>query len=134
MKSTMLCVASSIMLAFLFLTVTCFQVLQMKGPASVCQPGIPGRILPSSGTFFACVQNLGDNEPTWLRGPCVISKSPVMHSGDRTRLLLNSLAESDLDGDMYEVVQYGPLLDLKPQEPAAPSCDSVHAQKAEHSK
>ncbi|KAI6110431.1 RNA dependent RNA polymerase-domain-containing protein [Pisolithus croceorrhizus] len=85
-------------------------------------------------------------EPTWLSGPCTISRSPVMHPGDvqcveaigrpptnclfanlrnvvvfpaqGTRSLPNSLAGGDLDGDIYEVVQYRPLLNLRPQEPA----------------
>lgn len=99
------------------------------------------------GKIFACVQDSGDSEPTWLSGPCIISRSPVMHPGDvqcveaigrppanclfaelrnvvvfpaqGTWSLPNSLAGGDLDGDMYEVVQYGPRLDLRPHEPAA---------------
>ncbi|KAI6116669.1 RNA dependent RNA polymerase-domain-containing protein, partial [Pisolithus croceorrhizus] len=99
------------------------------------------------GKIFVCIQKSGDSEPTWLSGPCTISRSPVMHPGDvqcveaigrpptnslfaklknvvvfpaqGTRSLPNSLAGGDLDGDMYEVVQYRQLLNLRPHEPAA---------------
>lgn len=117
-----------------------------EGPAYVNMGYEDVYCLPE-GKIFACIQKSGDMEPTWIRGPCVIYRSPVIHPGDvqcveaigkapqnclfgtlknvvvfpaqGTRSLPNSLAGGDLDGDMYEVVQYGPLLDLKPQVPAA---------------
>ncbi|KAI6030048.1 RNA dependent RNA polymerase-domain-containing protein [Pisolithus marmoratus] len=117
-----------------------------EGPAYV-NMGYGNVYCLPEGKIFACAQNPGDKEPTWLKGPCVIYRSPVIHPGDvqcveaigepprnclfaklknvvvfpaqGTRSLPNSLAGGDLDGDTYEVVQYGPLLDLKPQEPAA---------------
>ncbi|KAI6013233.1 RNA dependent RNA polymerase-domain-containing protein [Pisolithus marmoratus] len=117
-----------------------------EGPAHV-KRGLPNVYCLPQGKIFACIQNPGDNEPTWLRGPCVIFRNPVMHPGDvqfveaigepprnclfaklknvvvfpaqGTRSLPNSLAGGDLDGDTYAVVQYGPLLDLRPQKPGA---------------
>ena len=34
----------------------------------------------------ACVQKPGNNEPIWLHGPCIVSRSPVIHPGDGTFL------------------------------------------------
>ncbi|KAI6106628.1 RNA dependent RNA polymerase-domain-containing protein [Pisolithus croceorrhizus] len=116
-----------------------------EGPAYVNMEDKSVYCLPE-GKIFACIQNSHDEKPTWIKGPCVVYRSPVIHPGDvqrveaigmppenclfgtlrnvvvfpaqGTRSLPNSLAGGDLDGDTYEVVQYGPLLDLKPQEPA----------------
>ncbi|KAI6023039.1 hypothetical protein PISMIDRAFT_595629 [Pisolithus microcarpus 441] len=117
-----------------------------EGPAYV-NMGYGNFYCLPEGKIFACIQNSHDEEPTWIRGSCVVYRSPVIHPGDvqcveaigkppgnclfgtlrnvvvfptqGTRSLPNSLAGGDLDGDMYEVVQYGPLLDLEPQDPAA---------------
>jgi len=35
----------------------------------------------------ACVQKPGDNWPIWLKGPCIVSRSPVIHPGDGMSLL-----------------------------------------------
>ncbi|KAG1724765.1 RNA dependent RNA polymerase-domain-containing protein [Suillus paluster] len=93
------------------------------------------------GKIYACVQKPGDNEPIWLHGPCMVSRSPVIHPGDvqqayaigkpptdklclfahlknvvvfsstGTTCLANSLGGGDLDGDLYEIIQH-PLLIL----------------------
>ncbi|KAG2366052.1 RNA dependent RNA polymerase-domain-containing protein [Suillus spraguei] len=34
------------------------------------------------GKIYACVHKPGDSEPIWLHGPCMISRSPVIHPGD----------------------------------------------------
>ncbi|KAI6030049.1 RNA dependent RNA polymerase-domain-containing protein [Pisolithus marmoratus] len=96
-----------------------------EGPAHV-KRGLPNVYCLPQGKIFACIQNPGDNEPTWLRGPCVVFRNPVMHPGDvqlveaigepprnclfaklknvvvfpaqGTRSLPNSLAGGDLDG------------------------------------
>ncbi|KAI6002488.1 RNA dependent RNA polymerase-domain-containing protein [Pisolithus orientalis] len=116
-----------------------------EGPAFVAVGYNNIYCLPE-GKIFACIQNPGDKEPTWISGACLVYRSPVVHPGDvqrveaigkppknclfaklknvvvfpaqGTRSLPNSLAGGDLDGDMYEVVQYEPFLDLKPHEPA----------------
>ncbi|KAI5993225.1 RNA dependent RNA polymerase-domain-containing protein [Pisolithus albus] len=117
-----------------------------EGPAYV-KMGFEDVYCLPEGKIFACIQNSRDEEPTWIRGPCIIYRSPVIHPGDVQRVeaigkpprnclfgtlrnvvvfpaqgsrsLPNSLAGGDLDGDTYEVVQYWPLLGLQPQEPAA---------------
>ncbi|KAG1792180.1 RNA dependent RNA polymerase-domain-containing protein [Suillus plorans] len=92
------------------------------------------------GKIYACVHKPGDSEPTWLHGPCMISRSPVIHPGDVQQsyaigkppsdklclfghlknvvvfastgatCLPNSLGGGDLDGDLYEIIQYPPLI------------------------
>ncbi|KAG0701519.1 RNA dependent RNA polymerase-domain-containing protein [Suillus ampliporus] len=92
------------------------------------------------GKIYACVQKPGDNEPIWLHGPCMVSRSPVIHPGDvqqsyaigkppsdklclfahlknvvvfsstGTTCLANSLGGGDLDGDLYEIIQHPPLI------------------------
>ncbi|KAH7883307.1 RNA dependent RNA polymerase-domain-containing protein [Phlebopus sp. FC_14] len=101
------------------------------------------------GKIFACVQKPEDKEPQYLQGMCLISRSPVIHPGDvqrvyaigkppegqlclfshlknvvvfpsvGTKSLANSLAGGDLDGDLYDVVQYPPLLVPEHHDPAA---------------
>jgi hypothetical protein len=43
-------------------------------------------ISDSSPSLFtclsACVHKPGDSEPIWLHGPCMVSRSPVIHPGD----------------------------------------------------
>ncbi|KAG6331650.1 hypothetical protein ID866_7441 [Astraeus odoratus] len=93
--------------------------------------------------------NPGDKEPNWIKGMCLVSRSPVIHPGDiqrvyaigkppedqiclfghlrnvvvfssiGTRSLPNSLGGGDLDGDQYEVIQYGPFLVPEHHDPAS---------------
>lgn len=37
-------------------------------------------------TCIVCIQNVGDAEPTYLEGTCMISRSPVVHPGDGSLL------------------------------------------------
>ncbi|KAI5995827.1 RNA dependent RNA polymerase-domain-containing protein [Pisolithus orientalis] len=119
-----------------------------EGPAYVNRGYKNVYCLPQ-GKIFACIQNPGDEEPTWIKGMCLISRSPVIHPGDVQRVyaigkppedqmcvfaklknvvvfaargtqsLPNSLGGGDLDGDLYEVMQYGPLLVPEHHNPAA---------------
>ncbi|KAI6013327.1 RNA dependent RNA polymerase-domain-containing protein [Pisolithus microcarpus] len=118
-----------------------------EGPAYV-NKGYKNVYCLPQGKIFACIQNPGDEEPTWIKGMCLISRSPVIHPGDVQRVyaigkppedqmcvfaklknvvvfaargtqsLPNSLAGGDLDGDMYEVMQYEPLLVPEHHNPA----------------
>ncbi|KAG6332429.1 hypothetical protein ID866_6657 [Astraeus odoratus] len=128
-----------------------------KGYENVyCLP--PGRIfgentqtIYTASTYApipACIQNSSDEEPKWIRGMCIVSRSPVVHPGDvqrayaigkppadklclfshlrnvvvfpsqGARSLPNSLAGGDLDGDLYEVIQYEPFLIPEHYDPA----------------
>ncbi|KAH7908760.1 RNA dependent RNA polymerase-domain-containing protein [Hygrophoropsis aurantiaca] len=101
------------------------------------------------GKIFACVQNPEDKEPTWISGPCVVSRSPVVHPGDVQRVyaigqppkdkmclfahlrnvvvfsstgpqsLPSGLGGGDLDGDLYEIIQYPGLLVTEQVDPAS---------------
>ncbi|KAG1741976.1 RNA dependent RNA polymerase-domain-containing protein [Suillus lakei] len=92
------------------------------------------------GKIYACVHKPGENEPMWLHGPCMVSRSPVIHPGDVQQsyaigkppsdklclfshlknvvvfastgatCLANSLGGGDLDGDLYEIIQHPPLI------------------------
>ncbi|KAI6122348.1 RNA dependent RNA polymerase-domain-containing protein [Pisolithus croceorrhizus] len=118
-----------------------------EGPAYV-NKGCKNVYCLPQGKIFACIQNPGDKEPTWIKGMCLISRSPVIHPGDVQRVyaigkppenqmcvfaklknvvvfaargtqsLPNSLAGGDLDGDLYEVMQYEPLLVPEHHNPA----------------
>ncbi|KAF9236238.1 RNA dependent RNA polymerase-domain-containing protein [Melanogaster broomeanus] len=118
-----------------------------EGPAYV-EKGLKNVYCLPQGRIFACVQRPGDEEPTYMKGMCQISRSPVIHPGDVQRVyaigkppegkvclfshlknvvvfastgtwsLPNALGGGDLDGDMYEVVQYGELLVPEHHDPA----------------
>ncbi|KAG2067060.1 RdRP-domain-containing protein, partial [Suillus decipiens] len=92
------------------------------------------------GKIYACIHKPGDSEPIWLHGPCMVSRSPVIHPGDVQQsyaigkppsdkfclfshlknvvvfastgatCLANSLGGGDLDGDLYEIIQHPPLI------------------------
>ncbi|ETW86290.1 hypothetical protein HETIRDRAFT_443820 [Heterobasidion irregulare TC 32-1] len=92
------------------------------------------------GQIFACVQESPDLEPKWLKGWCVLSRSPVVHPGDVQRVwavgqppegkvcfyrnlknvvvfpavgersLASCLGGGDLDGDLYDVYAENPRL------------------------
>ncbi|KAK2460832.1 hypothetical protein APHAL10511_007302 [Amanita phalloides] len=100
------------------------------------------------GQIYACIQKSLDDEPIWLKGPCTISRSPVAHPGDIQRVeaigkppddklclfahiknavvlpsvgkrsLASMLAGGDLDGDMFSVIPYSPLLPMTYEGPA----------------
>ncbi|KAF9227760.1 RdRP-domain-containing protein [Gyrodon lividus] len=119
-----------------------------EGPAYV-QKGLKNVYCLPQGKIFACVQRPGDEKPKHLKGMCLISRSPVIHPGDVQRVyaigkppqdqaclfahlknvvvfsstgtcsLPNGLGGGDLDGDMYEVIQYGDLLVPEHHDPAS---------------
>ncbi|EIN07212.1 RdRP-domain-containing protein [Punctularia strigosozonata HHB-11173 SS5] len=98
--------------------------------------------------IFACVQGPDDVEPKWLKGNCVIWRSPVVHPGDIQRVyaigkppedqlcffsrlknvvvlpsvgersLASCLGGGDLDGDEYCVSMLPTLLPTEQQPPA----------------
>ncbi|KAI0064493.1 RdRP-domain-containing protein [Artomyces pyxidatus] len=92
------------------------------------------------GRIYVCVQESPDEEPKWLKGSCVISRSPVIHPGDVQRVhavgkppddklcffkdlknvvvlpavgdrsLASCLAGGDLDGDTFDIYFSNPTL------------------------
>ncbi|KAH6918359.1 RNA dependent RNA polymerase-domain-containing protein [Coprinopsis sp. MPI-PUGE-AT-0042] len=98
--------------------------------------------------IYACIQRPEDDKPTWIRGQCSISRSPVAHLGDVQRVyavgeppegmfcafrhlrnvvvlpsvgkrsLASCLGGGDVDGDLYAVIQNADLLPPSPAEPA----------------
>ncbi|TFK30151.1 RdRP-domain-containing protein [Coprinopsis marcescibilis] len=101
------------------------------------------------GQIYACIQRPEDDEPTWIIGPCSISRSPVIHRGDVQRVyaigkppeggfcafrglknlvvlpsvgprsLASCLAGGDVDGDLFAVITHDALLPGEALEPAA---------------
>ncbi|KAI9446026.1 RdRP-domain-containing protein [Lactarius indigo] len=94
----------------------------------------------SPGRIYACVQESAHEDPVFLRGACLISRSPVIHPGDVQRVyaigeppkdkicffrglknvvvlpavgdraLASCLAGGDLDGDTYDIYIGNPTL------------------------
>ncbi|KAI9428733.1 RdRP-domain-containing protein [Lactarius indigo] len=92
------------------------------------------------GFIYVCVQESAHEDPVFLKGPCVISRSPVIHPGDvqcvyavgeppkdkicffhglknvvvlpavGARSLASCLAGGDLDGDTYDIYFGNPAL------------------------
>ncbi|KAI9449720.1 RdRP-domain-containing protein [Lactarius psammicola] len=92
------------------------------------------------GLIYACVQDSAHEEPVFLKGACLISRSPVIHPGDVQRVyavgeppkdkicffrglknvvvlpavgdrsLASCLAGGDLDGDTYDIYYSNPAL------------------------
>ncbi|KAI0029220.1 RdRP-domain-containing protein [Vararia minispora EC-137] len=92
------------------------------------------------GNIYACIQNSADEEPVFLKGNCVISRSPVVHPGDVQRVfaigeppkdkecffrglkncvvlptegersLASCLGGGDLDGDVFDIYIGNPEL------------------------
>ncbi|KAI9446032.1 RdRP-domain-containing protein [Lactarius indigo] len=73
--------------------------------------------------IYVCVQESMDKEPEYLKGTCLISRSPVIHPGDSTELknvvvlptigdrsLASCLAGGDLDGDTFDIYYANPDL------------------------
>ncbi|KAG6833060.1 hypothetical protein H0H87_011804 [Tephrocybe sp. NHM501043] len=95
------------------------------------------------GQVYACVHHPGDAEPTWLSGPCLISRSPIVHPGDvqkvhaigkpsegmfcafahlknvvvlpsiGQRSLASCLGGGDVDGDTFSLIFHEPLFPPK---------------------
>ncbi|KXN89587.1 putative RNA-dependent RNA polymerase 1 [Leucoagaricus sp. SymC.cos] len=99
------------------------------------------------GQVYACIQEGFDREPYWLEGHCVVSRSPVAHIGDVQRVraigkppqgmlclfahlknvlvmssqgersLASCLGGGDVDGDLFQIIQYEPLLPMTYERP-----------------
>ncbi|KAF8844823.1 RdRP-domain-containing protein [Paxillus ammoniavirescens] len=110
-----------------------------EGPAYVTK-GLKNVFCLPQGKIFACVQRPEDEKPKYLKGMCLISRSPVIHPGDVQRVyaigappedqlclfahlknvvVFSSTGNSSLRRDMYEVIQYGELLVPEHHDPAA---------------
>ncbi|EPQ57890.1 RdRP-domain-containing protein [Gloeophyllum trabeum ATCC 11539] len=63
----------------------CLPGVADEGPAYVAS-GHQNVFCLKPGTIYACIQNRGDEEPTWIKGNCIIWRSPVVHPGDVMRV------------------------------------------------
>ncbi|KAH9484125.1 putative RNA-dependent RNA polymerase 2 [Psilocybe cubensis] len=100
----------------------------------------------AEGEIYACIQTRTE-EPIWLTGNVSISRSPVAHPGDIRRVraigkpppncffghlknvvvmpskgsrsLASCLAGGDVDGDLYSIICYDPVLPRTLEEPAS---------------
>jgi RNA-dependent RNA polymerase len=91
-------------------------------------------------SIYACIQKVGESEPTWLEGGCLIGRNPVVHPGDVQRVhaigkppadkfcafrnivnavvlpsqgkraLASCLAGGDVDGDQFMIIQCESLI------------------------
>ncbi|OSX65461.1 hypothetical protein POSPLADRAFT_1134844 [Postia placenta MAD-698-R-SB12] len=114
----------------------------------------------TKGQIYACIQDSPDSEPIYLKGSVTISRSPAVHPGDIQRVfaigapppdkicffrnlknvvvlpstggrsLASCLGGGDLDGDLYSVIKYGPLLPTDHADPA--SYESVGTHTIDH--
>ncbi|KZT71262.1 RdRP-domain-containing protein [Daedalea quercina L-15889] len=119
-----------------------------EGPAYE-QDGVENVYTLKKGEIFACIQHPDDPEPTYIKGSVVISRSPVVHPGDVQRVyavgkppddkvcffrntrnvvvlpstgqrsLASCLGGGDLDGDLYSIIHFGPLLPTEHADPAS---------------
>ncbi|KDR66410.1 hypothetical protein GALMADRAFT_216998 [Galerina marginata CBS 339.88] len=119
-----------------------------EGPAYVAA-GHDNVYCLEEGEIYACIQNRGEAEPTWITGSVSISRSPVVHPGDVQRVraigeppegklclfshlknvvvlpskgsrsLASCLAGGDVDGDKFSIICYEPLLPRTIEDPAA---------------
>ncbi|KAI0029218.1 RdRP-domain-containing protein [Vararia minispora EC-137] len=101
------------------------------------------------GQIFACVQETAESEPVYLKGKCVISRSPVVHPGDAlnvfavgkppdgkfcffknlkncvvlpvigNRSMASCMGGGDLDGDVFDIYYKHPELQPTIETPAA---------------
>ncbi|KAI0672875.1 RdRP-domain-containing protein [Trametes maxima] len=117
-----------------------------EGPAYAAE-GVKDVFMLGEEEIYVCIQNDEDEEPTYLKGTVSISRSPVVHPGDvqrvraigeppadkvcffrglknvvvlpsvGTRSLASMLGGGDLDGDLYSIIKYDPLLPTLHQDP-----------------
>ncbi|KAI0647398.1 RdRP-domain-containing protein [Trametes meyenii] len=117
-----------------------------EGPAYEAE-GLKDVFMLEKDEIYVCIQNDEDGEPTYLKGIVSISRSPVVHPGDvqrvkaigeppadkicffrglknvvvlpsvGTRSLASMLGGGDLDGDLYSIIKYNPLLPTLHQDP-----------------
>ncbi|KAI0362487.1 RdRP-domain-containing protein [Trametes cingulata] len=118
-----------------------------EGPAYI-REGVENVFTLEEGQIYACIQNEDDEKPTYLKGTVSISRSPVVHPGDVQRVraigeppadrvcffrglknvvvlpsvgkrsLASMLGGGDLDGDLYSIIKYDPLLPTEHKDPA----------------
>ncbi|KAJ3576204.1 hypothetical protein NP233_g613 [Leucocoprinus birnbaumii] len=99
------------------------------------------------GQVYVCIQEGFDKEPYWLEGHCLVTRSPVAHIGDVQRVraigkppagklclfahqknvlvmssqgnrsLASCLGGGDVDGDLFQIIQYEPLLPMTYERP-----------------
>ncbi|KAJ3989755.1 RNA dependent RNA polymerase-domain-containing protein [Lentinula detonsa] len=116
-----------------------------EGPAYVNDDSMPEftdetTYCLSENQIYACIQRPEDKEPTWISGPCLIWRSPLVHLGDAQRVnavgrppagkrnlfghlknvvvmpsigkrsLASCLGGGDLDGDTFTVSTYTGIL------------------------
>ncbi|KAM5531730.1 hypothetical protein V8D89_014579 [Ganoderma adspersum] len=119
-----------------------------EGPAYE-EEGVKNVFKLKENQVFACIQSEDDEEPVYLEGVVVISRSPVVHPGDVQRVyavgkppddkvcsfrnlknvvvlpsvgersLASMLGGGDLDGDLYSIIKYAPLLPTEHASPGA---------------
>ncbi|KAF7775922.1 hypothetical protein Agabi119p4_4315 [Agaricus bisporus var. burnettii] len=112
-----------------------------EGPAYV-SAGFENVYCLPPGFIYACVQESPDGKAEWLEGHCLVTRSPVAHIGDVQRVraigkppqgklclfshiknalvmssqgnrsLASCLGGGDVDGDLFQVIQYEPLLPM----------------------
>ncbi|KAI0263469.1 RNA dependent RNA polymerase-domain-containing protein [Gloeopeniophorella convolvens] len=113
-----------------------------EGQAWIEQDGLDPKdvFTLGEGYIYACIQESADSDPVYLKGSCVISRSPVIHPGDVQRVhavgeppkgvkcffrglknvvvmpavgkrsLASCLAGGDLDGDTFDIYWNNPQL------------------------
>ncbi|KAF5363416.1 hypothetical protein D9756_000381 [Leucocoprinus leucothites] len=117
-----------------------------EGPAYV-KRGFEDVFCLRPGQVYACIQRGPDQEPFWLEGHCLVTRSPVAHIGDVQRVraigkppqgklclfghlknvlvmssqgirsLASCLGGGDVDGDLFQIIQYEPLLPMTYERP-----------------
>ncbi|KAI0636634.1 RdRP-domain-containing protein [Trametes polyzona] len=108
--------------------------------AMYAKEGVENVFTLKEGQIYVCIQSEDDEEPVYLKGTVTISRSPVVHPGDIQRVqaigeppadkvcffrglknvvvlpaagkrsLASMLGGGDLDGDLYSVIKYAPLV------------------------
>ncbi|KAI0718290.1 RdRP-domain-containing protein [Fomitopsis betulina] len=119
-----------------------------EGPAYEAE-GVENVYTLKENEIFACVHHPDDEKPIYIKGMVVISRSPVVHPGDVQRVyaigeppddkvcafrnlknlvvlpsvgkrsMASCLGGGDLDGDLYSIIHYGPLLPTEHADPAS---------------
>ncbi|KAF9453025.1 RdRP-domain-containing protein [Macrolepiota fuliginosa MF-IS2] len=130
-----------------------------EGPAYV-EAGFENVYCLPPGSVYVCVQKAYDQEPEWLEGHCMVTRSPVAHIGDVQRVraigkppkgmlclfahiknvlvmssqgkrsLASCLGGGDVDGDLFQIIQYEPLLPMTYELPM--NYDATPTKTIEH--
>ncbi|KAI0822735.1 RdRP-domain-containing protein [Trametes gibbosa] len=111
------------------------------------EEGVENVYVLDEAKVYVCVQTEDDEVPRYIKGAVTISRSPVVHPGDVQRVwaigeppadkvcffrglknvvvlpsvgkrpLASMLGGGDLDGDLYSITKYDPLLPTEQKEP-----------------